>query len=260
MRASASPLAALLARPIAHRGLHDAARGVIENSRAAVAAAMAAGFGVEVDIQLTADGAAVVFHDYRLDRLTEARGPVEAHTAAELTGIGLLGSAAGDCIWRLEDLLAEVGGRVPLVIEMKTLWNGDARLATLAVRALSGYTGPVALKSFDPLLIRAVRAAAPHLLRGIIGCGFNAADWPSLPAPRRRALRNLLHWPLTRPHFLSWDIDDLPRGVVSLAHRLAETPVMTWTVTSPAVAARARTLADQIVFQDFVPRPTSSAP
>jgi glycerophosphoryl diester phosphodiesterase len=252
MSARKSALAALFARPVAHRGLHDAARGVIENSRAAVAAAIAAGFAIEVDLQITADGAAVVFHDYALDRLTAARGPVFGRTAAELTAIPLLGSTARDRIWRLEDLLAEVAGRTPLVIELKTLWNGDLRLAGVAARALAGYDGPVSLESFDPALVRAVRQAAPGVLRGAVGCAFHDGDWPALGKRRRAAMRHLLHWPLTRPHFLSWDVDDLPRPVVSRARRLG-VPVMAWTVRSAATAARAADFADQIVFQDFTP-------
>jgi glycerophosphoryl diester phosphodiesterase len=252
MSARQDMLAALLARPIAHRGLHEAAAGIIENSRSAVAAAVRAGFGVEVDVRLTADDRVVVFHDGKLDRMTAARGALIAHTATELTAMPLLGSAAGDRIWTIEDLLAEIGGRVPLVIEMKTEGGNGARLAGLAAGALAGYGGPVGLKSFDPSAIHALRRQAPHIVRGIIGCAFVAADWPGMGATRRATLRHLLHWPATRPHFLSWDIADLPRPDVSLA-RFSGVPVMTWTVTSAAMAARARTVADQIVFQDFVP-------
>jgi glycerophosphoryl diester phosphodiesterase len=251
--AAGETLERLFARPIAHRGLHDARRGIIENSLSAVTAAVTAGYGIEVDIQITGDGRAVVFHDETLDRLTAATGPVAAQSAADLMQLALRGSAAGDRIFGLDDLLAAVGGRVPLVVEIKTLWNGDGRLARVAAAAAAGYPGPIALKSFDPLLVRTVRDVDPAIVRGVVGESFHDPYWhPYLSATRRFAMRNLLHWPATRPHFLSWSFDDLRRPSVMLARRLG-TPVMTWTVTGSALAAGATGRFDQIVFQDFRP-------
>jgi glycerophosphoryl diester phosphodiesterase len=254
MRPEAAPtLTRLFARPIAHRGLHDAEHGMVENSLSAVAAAVAAGYGIEVDIQITADGRAVVFHDETLERLTGAAGPVAGMSAAQLVRLPLRGSAAGDRIFGLEELLATVGGRVPLVIEIKTLWNGDPRLAEIAAAAAATYAGPIALKSFDPLLVRTVRRVAPAIPRGVIGEAFRDPYWrPYLSAAERFDLRHLLHWPATRPDFLSWSLADLTNPALRLARRLG-TPVMTWTVASPADAASARAGADQIVFQDFRP-------
>jgi glycerophosphoryl diester phosphodiesterase len=254
MRAAAAPtLGRLFARPIAHRGLHDPARGIIENSLAAVEAAAQAGYGIEVDIQITADGRAVVFHDEALERLTPATGPVAARPAAELQRMPLKGSAAGDRILGLDELLAAVDGRVPLVVELKTLWNGDPRLAEVAAAAAARYDGPIALKSFDPVLVRTVRRAAPAVARGIIGEAFRDPYWRRhLGFAERFTLRHLLHWPATQPDFVSWSLADLGLPAVRLARRLG-VPVMSWTVRSRADAAAAYRRADQIVFQDFRP-------
>lgn len=243
----------LFEQPIAHRGLHDNAAGIIENSRAAVLAAIEAGYGFEVDVQITADGEAAVFHDDTLDRLTERRGPVKALTAAELVSVPLRGSAAFDSIWTLADLLKAVAGRVPTIIEIKSHWNGDTRIARRTAELLADYSGPVGAKSFDPDMVAAFGRAAPDIARGIVGYGYPAEDSEGLSAFRRWRLRNLLHWPRTRPHFISWGVNDLPSTAVDIAHRFTGAPVMTWTVRSPADQARAGLYADQMVFEGFRP-------
>jgi len=244
----------LFAQPIAHRGLHDASAGVVENSRTAVLAAIEAGYGIEVDVQVTADGEAVVFHDRMLDRLTGHPGAVAQHRADELCALPLSASANGDRIWRLQELVELVDGRAPLVVEMKSLWNRQMQLATRTATILAAAPGLVAVKSFDPEMIIAVRKTAPHLPRGIIGHAFPPIDGEGRWLPSGRfCLRNLLHWPLTRPDFLSWDVHDLPRRSVQMAEHLFKVPVMTWTVRTPADQARAALYADQIVFEGFRP-------
>lgn len=243
----------LLARPIAHRGLHDAASGVIENSASAVALAAQSGYGIEVDVQASADGEALVFHDDTLDRLTAFKGEFSARPARDLVVIPLRGSAEGDRIWTLEECLALVAGRVPLVVEIKSRGDGDTRLASRVGRMLAAYSGPVAAKSFDPRMVMTLRRDAPSVLRGVIGCAFDRADWPTTPFAGRFALRHLLHWPRTRPDFLSWDVHDLPRLSVTLARRFSEAPVMSWTVRTLEEQARASFHADQMVFEGFRP-------
>ena len=104
----------LTARPIAHRGLHDRAKGIVENTLSAADAAIAGNFVIECDVQDTADGEAVVFHDHTLERLTDQHGPVRARTAAELTGLAI--AATADRIPTLQTFLERVNGRVPLII------------------------------------------------------------------------------------------------------------------------------------------------
>jgi glycerophosphoryl diester phosphodiesterase len=243
----------LFEQPIAHRGLHDAANGVIENSRTAVWHAVQSGYGFEVDVQISSDGEAMVFHDDVLDRLTEYAGPVREMTSAELSGIALKDSADGDTIWKLAELLELVAGQAPAVIEIKTRWDGDLALARRVGELLSAYEGPIAAKSFDPDLVAELARAAPKVARGIVGYGFDDEEAEQLTPFKRAWLRNLLHWPRTRPHFISWGVKDLPRRSVDIANRVTGTPVMTWTVKTPAEQARAGLYADQMIFEGFRP-------
>src|SRR6187397_889121 len=115
-------LAWLTARPIAHRGYHDRGAGTIENTLSAAAAAIAKRFAIECDLQLTADGEAIVFHDDTLDRLTEAAvGPVRTRTLAELKAMALRDTH--DRIPTLAEFLALIDDRVPLVAELKSDWS-----------------------------------------------------------------------------------------------------------------------------------------
>jgi glycerophosphoryl diester phosphodiesterase len=239
----------LITRPIAHRGLHDAKRGVVENTRSAFAAAMASNYAIECDVQLTADGEAVVFHDDTLDRLALAQGPLIARTSAELKSIALRGST--DRIETLADLLAQIRGRVALIIELKSAWNGNVALALRALQALRSYSGPCALMSFDPDLIEVLRCA-PHIPRGIVAERVTRSSWQALPLARRLELRHLRHWQRTLPHFISFDAGGLPWPPVTQL-RAAGLPVITWTVRSEDEATAVRRYCDQITFEGFLP-------
>jgi glycerophosphoryl diester phosphodiesterase len=243
----------LFERPIAHRGLHDAGAGIMENSKSAVLRAVEAGYGFEVDVQMSADGEAIVFHDEKLDRLTNETGPVKTRSAAELQQIALKNSAHGDRIWTLAELLDEVGGRVPAIIEIKTLWDHDVRLAKRTAELLAGYSGPVAAKSFDPEMVTAFGKTAPDVPRGIIGYAYPSDGDEGLPVLKRFYLRNLLHWPKTRPDFISWAVRDLEMASVRFAHYATGAPIMTWTVRTEFDQARAGLHADQMIFEGFLP-------
>ncbi|TSJ61698.1 glycerophosphodiester phosphodiesterase [Starkeya sp. 3C] len=242
----------LTARPVAHRALHDAARGVIENTPSAVDAALARGYAIEVDIQLSADGEALVFHDDTLERLTTASGPAGALTAAQLKATPLRGTA--DRMMTLAELLARVGGRVPLVIELKSLFDGDTAVAARAVEVLASYDGPAALMSFDPDLVAAVRRIAPHIPRGItMEHRYDDPEWDMLSPATKFAWGNLLHFPRTRPDFIAHYVKELPATAVSLARRATGLPVLTWTVRTPEDRAVAARHADQMIFEGFLP-------
>ena len=242
----------LVARPIAHRGLHDRAAGIVENTLSAVEAAIAAGYAIECDVQDTADGEAVVFHDFTLDRLTPERGPVRERRAADLTGIAISGTQ--DRIPTLATVLGRIAGRVPLVIEVKSRFDGDLTLTQRTVELISAYAGPAALKSFDPAVTAAVRRLAPDIPRGIVAeSRYEHPEWDNLDAETKRSLANLLHFDETRPDFLSWRVGDLPCAAPFLSRLLAGLPVMTWTVRTDADRQRAAAHADQMVFESFRP-------
>jgi glycerophosphoryl diester phosphodiesterase len=242
----------LTARPIAHRGLHDAAKGLVENSMAAAKAAAARNYAIECDIQRTSDGEAVVFHDKKLDRLTKASGLVEDFTAHEIAAIPL--KASDQSIPTLGAFLAGLGGEVPVIIEIKSRFDGDLRLADRALSIVAGAPGPLCLKSFDPVILAHLRAKGADCPLGLVAQAQNGAgDWPGLSVHRRDALTDLRDFPLARPDFLSWHVGDLPHAVPMLCRAGIGMPVMTWTVRSPADHARAGAWADQVIFEGFEP-------
>ena len=149
----------LTARPVAHRGLHDVARGIIENMPGAAQAAIAGNFAIECDIQLTADGEAMVHHDDALGRLTEGTGALLDKTAAELKAGQLQGHA--ERMMSLGDLCALVAGRVPLVIEVKSHFDGDRKLVKRMAEVLAVLSGPAVGMSFDPDQVLALRELLP---------------------------------------------------------------------------------------------------
>jgi glycerophosphoryl diester phosphodiesterase len=241
----------LTARPIAHRGYHDRQAGRLENTLGAAAAAVARGFAIECDLQPTADGSVVLFHDDTLDRLTDATGPVGPRTLAELKALRLRDT--DDRIPTLEEFLTLVAGRVPLVIELKSQWRGDRRLEERVAPILSAYRGPAVIMSFDPASMWAMRRLLPNLPRGLVADAFEAgSDWGQLSAFHRFALRHLLAAATVAPSFVSYGIRDLPAPAPALLRRLG-LPVITWTVRSPADQTKALRFADQITFEGFDP-------
>jgi glycerophosphoryl diester phosphodiesterase len=241
----------LTARPIAHRGLHDQSRGVIENTASAVAAALDLGYAIEVDLQISADGHAVVFHDETLNRLTEMSGDVAKLSASELKSVNLRGT--DDRMQTLPELLDQVSGRAPIILELKSRWTSDTALARCAAEALQQYRGPIAVMSFDPVPIRWLRRHAPGIVRGIVACAFQDADeWQALSAGQRFGLRLFSHIAQTRPHFVSYDIKGLRSAVPRLLRALS-VPLITWTVRTADEADFAAKWADQITFEGFLP-------
>jgi glycerophosphoryl diester phosphodiesterase len=249
-----SDLGWLTARPIAHRGLHDRAHGVIENSMAAFAAAAERGFAMECDVQLTADGEAVVFHDYALERLTGRNGAVLAMTAATLGVSALTDSTARDTIRPLSDLVDLVAGRAPIVVEIKSRFDGDLRLTRRVTEVLKGRPEPIAVKSFDPRVVAALRMMMPERPRGIVAMShYDYPDYETVPADEKRAMANLLHFGEMMPDFISWSVKDLPHCAPYLCRSQLGLPVMTWTVRTPDDRAKAQAHADQIIFEGFIP-------
>ncbi|MGO9674525.1 MAG: glycerophosphodiester phosphodiesterase family protein [Methylocella sp.] len=242
----------LTARPIAHRGLHGKARGLIENTRAAAKAAIAQSYAIECDIQLARDGEAVVFHDFTLERLTHAKGRVDQYSADELAAIAF--RACGETIPRLSVFLDEIAGRTPLIIEIKSGFDGDERLAARLLAVLSGYSGPAAVKSFDPVVLAFIRAEGLDRPLGLVAqAHYGASEWPELTPRQRVELATLRDFSAIRPDFLSWHVGDLPHATPELCRAGIGMPVMTWTVRSEDDRARAAIWADQMIFEGFEP-------
>jgi glycerophosphoryl diester phosphodiesterase len=240
----------LTARPVAHRGLHGS--GIAENSLSAAAAAMAANYAIELDLQRSADGEVVVFHDETLDRLTAETGELSARSAAQLAAIKLKGT--GDHIPRLAELLRLVAGKVPLVLELKSPWNGDTTLARTVAEQLMGYEGPVGVMSFDPDLVEALKVHAPGLPRGIVAeRRYLHPHWKFLTPARKRHLGMLLHLWRTKPHFVAYAQFDLPAVAPWIARNILGMPLLTWTVRVERERERVARSADQIIFEHIRP-------
>ena len=242
----------LTAHPIAHRGLHDASAGVIENTAAAFSAAVAAGYGIETDLQISADGEAMVHHDGALGRLTEGGGVLAEMSAGQIQAVRC--KTGGGRILTLGELCDLVGGRVTLLLELKSHFDGNLRLVDRTVEVLKGYSGPVAVMSFDPDLIHAVRYAAPGLRRGIVAeRNYSHPEWNQLTGARKQNMTWLLHAPRSRPQFIAYSVRDLPAVAPLLARGIFGLPLLTWTVRGEYDRQRASRWADQIIFEGWRP-------
>lgn len=222
----------------AHRGVHGA--GVEENSTGAFARALERGLGIECDVRLSRDGRAIVFHDATLDRLTGQAGRVDQRGVAEITAVTL--STGGESIPTLRDLLALVAGNVPLLIELKSDKDKPAGspsvrdLCRAVRRDLDGYAGPVAVMSFDPRVGGWFARRAPEVPRGLVVTEKGRRTW-SGALKRRVAL-----WD-SCAQFLAYDVRDLPSGFAQ-GQRQRGLPLLTWTVSTPALRERAARYAD----------------
>lgn len=222
----------LAARPYAHRGLHGPGRP--ENSLSAFRAAAAAGHGIELDVRLSRDGAAMVFHDDRLERLTGESGPVAARTAEELSRIRLSGS--DDRIPTLAEVIAAFPDTA-LLIEAKADDGRVGPLCTAVHEALAGRTQLVAAMSFNPGVPRWFVTHAPEVVRGLV-----------ISEPGHRNFARILSVWWGKPEFLAYDVRDLPSKFAA-RQRARGLPVLTWTCRGAADRARAALHADQIIYE-----------
>jgi len=210
---------------------------------AAFRAAIAAGFGIECDVRLSRDGAAMVFHDATLRRMTGAAGAVEDSDAAALMRLEL---PDGGGVPRLDDLLDLSGDACPLLIEMKVEGRAVASLCSAVADALARRPRALAaVMSFNPVAVRWFACHRPALLRGLVVSEQGKKGW------RGRMTRALALW-AAKPDFLACDIRDLPSSLSRRDLSVLRRPVLTWTVRSEEERARAARHADQIIFEKAV--------
>lgn len=246
--------ASLINRPVTHRALHNRAAGRVENSPSAIRAAIDGGWGIEIDVQLTSDARAMVFHDDQLDRLTGETGPVRAHSAQRLTQITLSGGADG--IPTLPEVLKMVAGQVPLMIEIKdqdgALGPNIGPLEAAVAENLKGYSGEVAVMSFNPHSVAAFAALAPGIPRGLVTSAFDPVFWPGVPVATCDRLRDMPDFDCVGAQFISHEVADLANPAV-LALKARGVPILCWTVRSAAVEMEARKIADNVTFEEYIP-------
>lgn len=243
---------AFVTTPLAHRALHDLSKARPENSRAAINAAIAAGYGIEIDVQLSFDGAAMVFHDDVLDRLTEQSGAVKLRPADQLRSIGLRGGNEG--IPDLAEVLELVRGQVPLLIEIKdqdgAMGPDVGPLETAVAQALTGYTGPVAVMSFNPHSVARMAELSPDVPRGLTTSSYDAQAW-GLPEDVCARLRDIPDYDRIGASFISHEAVDLDRDRVA-ALKAQGARILCWTIKSPAQEAAARAVAEGITFEGYL--------
>lgn len=246
-----------LGAPIAHRALHDKGLGRQENSRAAVRAAVEAGYGIEIDVQLTADGEAVVFHDDTLERLTPETGPVRVRTLAELAATPLL--FGDETVPSLGEVLALVAGRVPLLVEVKdqdgALGPDVGPLEAAVARALESYRGDVAVMSFNPHSVAAMQSLLPGVPRGLTTEDFETDEWPAAQA-RLAELSRIPDYDRVGACFISHNHRHLAMPRVA-ALRGQGAAVLCWTIRSPEEEAAARRIVQNVTFEGYAPAPRS---
>jgi glycerophosphoryl diester phosphodiesterase len=226
--------------PIAHRGLHDLNRQRWENTLSAFDAAAKAGFAIECDVHLTADGKAIIFHDEKLDRLTGQQGKIDALTAAQAKSLRVGGT--NDHVPTLAEALRLIGGRVPIVIELKGIPGRDDGLVKAVADDLSGYDGLAAIMSFDHHLIRDFGKDAPGIPAGLTAEGLRDRELEAHFAMLAHGI-----------DFVSYNVHHLENRFVEFVRGRLGLPVISWTVRSLEDKATSDRYVDQITFEGFDP-------
>jgi glycerophosphoryl diester phosphodiesterase len=227
--------------PIAHRGLHDLNSKRWENTLSAFDAAASAGFAIECDVHLSADGKAVVFHDGTLDRVTGQKGNIDELTAQQAGQIRVGGTK--DHIPTLAEALKLIDGRVPIIIELKGIAGRDDGLVKAVASDLAGYQGQAAIMSFDHHLIRLFGKDAPGIPAGLTAEGLKDEDM--------EAHFSMLAYDID---FVSYNVHHLENRFLEFVRSHLDLPLISWTVRSAADKVTSDTLADQITFEGFDPR------
>ncbi len=240
--------------PIAHRGLHDAEKGIVENSLSAALAAVDSGYGIELDVQLSADGEAMVFHDYSLERLTSATGAIRQMNASDLAKTKL--NATQEGIPTLAELLDLVAGRVPVLVEIKdqdgALGPDVGPLEARVAEVTANYNGPLAVMSFNPHSVKAFAQANARIPLGLATCQFAQSDWQLVPSKLRRHLASIPDFDALGCSFVSHDRTDLQNPAVGRL-KVRGVPILCWTVRSIDQERLARRIADNVTFEGYLP-------
>jgi len=241
-----------LKRPFAHRTLHDVENGRPENSLAGTRAALAAGYAIEIDLQLSSDNVPVVFHDYGLGRLTNGTGPVAQHTAAELGKVQLKGGNEG--IPTFQEFLDLVDGQVPLLVEIKdqdgALGPNTGNMEKAVCDILANYHGPVALMSFNPHSMAKCAEYAPNIPRGLVTDTFSNEKWAIMPRARLDELAMIPDFERIGASFISHQWENLQSQPVNRIRELGGS-VLSWTIRSAEQEQQARENSDNVTFEHY---------
>lgn len=235
---------------IAHRGLHDHANGIPENSLAAFRRAVEQGFGVEFDVQMTKDGKLVVFHDATLKRMCDADVVLTELTYEETQAYRLLGTQ--ECIPLFEEVLQVIDGRVPMIIEMKS--EGKCIKATEKMcKRMESYRGIYCMESFHPFCVNWVRRHYPEMIRGQLSMNFFLEE-PDKPFYQKLVMTSLVANCLARPDFIAYKHDQKEQFSYRLCRKLFPVENIAWTIKSQEQLDAAKDTFQVMIFDSFLPR------
>lgn len=247
------PLDAAFLKPIAHRGLHDPARGRVENTTAAFEAAIDRGYGIECDVRPAACGTPIVFHDETLARLVDSPEALRLVDAAALRRLRYRDNSP---VVELGALLELVAGREPLLVEIKSEWEApDPRFLNSIAALSTAYRGPIALMSFDPAVMAAVKELAPGIPRGMVSGLYEGEGWwrDKIDDKRAFALSHFLESRPVAPDFYAYDVKALPTPVTRFVREVLGLPLFTWTVRTAEQRKTAERWADVPIFEGYEP-------
>lgn len=233
----------------AHRGLWDMNLGIPENSMPAFRRAVENGYAIELDVHLTADRQLVVFHDDTLKRVCGVQGTSESMELADLQKLSLSGTQ--DHMPTLQDVLALVDGRVPILLEIKqpTL---HSEICRYLVPVMQTYQGPFLIESFNPLALRAYKKMDPTPLFGLLSERYPASLHVN---PLVRILStSLMLDAICRPDFIAYNHRTVNGTGFILVKNLFRAPVFVWTVRKPEDYKKCRKLYDAVIFERFLPK------
>ena len=239
------PIPAEMQKNYAHRGLYGGE--IPENSLAAFVNAVDAGYGIELDVQLSGDGEVMVFHDAALERMTGVKGKLGEKTLAELRELRLDGTEHGIPTFR--EVLAVVDGKVPLLVELKGE-SADTSVCEAVDEILREYSGAYLIESFNPLLLRWYKKNHPNVLRGQLTTNLTKGLGKNM---RNRLLDSLLLNMVTRPDFLAYDIRCPKRIPVRLCTGFFHAQRFVWTVRDREEYRRSEDLDAFAIFENFCP-------
>ena len=231
----------------AHRGLHDNQSEAPENTMAAFRKAVEAGYGMELDVQLTKDEQVVVVHDFDLKRICGIEKDVDACTYEELQEYAVCESA--ERIPLLTDVLHMVDGQVPLIVEIK--YKGDNRVCERVQELLDAYQGTYCVESFHPQVLCWYKKNRPRIRRGQLA--MNYLKYTSYKGADKWVAQHLLTNVMTKPDFIAYDCRSAIEFSLAVTRKLFNCPTFAWTVRSQRELEACRPYFDYFIFEGFTP-------
>lgn len=230
-------------KAFAHRGLHNPQKGIIENSMSAFELAIQNGYGVELDVLLSKDNIAMVFHDITLERLTSESGATSHRTSKELTRLNL--SNSQDKIPTLKQILNKIDENGPILIEIKGDQNEFAAISAAVWHDIKKYGGQVAVMSFYPEILKYFKIAHPSVICGLVATTIDDGDLQEEYFKEENQIETIKKLNID---FLAYDIKTLPTQTTQYC-KSNNIPILTWTVRTPEDNKKAQEFADNIIFE-----------